>query len=253
MCHDHIPSCHGGKMILEKETYEKFGYYPGDLKPKSNKKIIAACANCGKIRELRKNSCSDFCRSCTRKGEKNPLYGKQHSKEAKRRMSDAHKDKYPSKETRKRMSDARTGEKNYNFGKHHSEGTRKKMREARKHQRHLTHHTKPELIFEEICKKHSLPFKYTGNGSLWIGKKGEKQLNPDFAEANGKKICVEIMGAYWHSRLLNRNLREDALLPYREKHYKKYKWIPVFIWDTDLLRKDTELFILNEIQKCGAL
>lgn len=105
------------------------------------------------------------------------------------------------------------------------------------------HHTKPELIFEGICKKNNLDFHYVGDGQLWIGKR--KKLNPDFIEANGKKICVEIMGAYWHSPLLNRNLRETALQSYREKHYKKYKWIPAFIWDTDLLREDAEQFVLN--------
>ena len=108
-----------------------------------------------------------------------------------------------------------------------------------------THHTKPELIFEQICKKNNLDFHYVGDGQLWIGK--GKVLNPDFIEANGKKICIEIMGAYWHSPLLNKNLHENALQPYREKHYRKYKWIPVFIWDTDLLRKDAEQFILNKL------
>lgn len=53
--------------------------------------------------------------------------------------------------------------------------------------------------------------------------------------------------------MLNKNLREDALLPYRKKHYKKYKWVPIFIWDTDLLRKDAEQFVLNELRKNGVL
>ena len=114
---------------------------------------------------------------------------------------------------------------------------------ARKASKHFSKPTKPELIFEQICKNNNLDFHYVGDGQLWIGK--DKILNPDFIEANGKKICVEIMGAYWHSPLLNRNLRENALLPYREKHYKKYKWQPIFIWDTDLIRKDAEEFVLN--------
>lgn len=111
--------------------------------------------------------------------------------------------------------------------------------------------TKPELIFEGICQKNNLDFHYVGDGQLWIGKR--KKLNPDFIEANGKKICIEIMGAYWHSRLLNQKLREDALMPYREKHYKKYKWMPIFIWDTDLLRKDAEQFVLSELKKEGVI
>ena len=120
---------------------------------------------------------------------------------------------------------------------------------ARKAQEIPKHHTKPELIFEQICKKNNLDFHYVGDGQLWIGK--DKVLNPDFIEANGKKICVEIMGAYWHSPLLNKNLRENALQSYRENHYKKYKWQPIFIWDTDLLRKDAESFVLNELSRAN--
>ena len=281
MRHDRIPTCHGGKgMILEKETYEKFGYYPGNLKPKSGKKILVACDDCGKIRELRKDHHSDFCRFCVKKGKKNPFYGKHHSENTKRKMSDARK-----------------GERNPRFGKHHREDAKQKIRgennprwnggkvkrickicgtifevdhyrikygfgkfcshsctiTATRRKGHLKPHpkkTRPEIIFETICKKYNIPFKYTGDGGIWIGEKGEKRLNPDFIETNGKKICIEIMGAWWHSPLLlNQNLREEALQSYREIHYKKYKWIPVFIWDTDLLRKDAEQFVLNEMKK----
>ena len=124
---------------------------------------------------------------------------------------------------------------------------------TRKARKIPNHHTQPELMFEAICKSNNLPFHYVGDGQVWIGKKGKKQLNPDFIEVNGKKICIEIMGRYWHSPLLNKNLREDALQAYREKHYRKYKWIPVFIWDTDLLRKDAEIFVLNELKRKGVI
>ena len=111
--------------------------------------------------------------------------------------------------------------------------------------------TKPERIFQEICNRNNLSFRYVGDGELWIGK--DKKLNPDFVECNGKKIVIEIFGRYWHSPLLNRNLREDAGLEYRRKHYKRFKWKPVFIWDTDLLRKDGEQFVLNELKKEGVI
>ena len=118
---------------------------------------------------------------------------------------------------------------------------------SRKHRKIRTSHTKPELIFEEICKNNNLDFHFVGDGSLWIGK--DKKLNPDFIEANGKKICVEIMGDYWHSPLLNPKLPEYAVLSYRKNHYKKYKWQPIFIWESDLKRKDAEQFVLNIIPK----
>lgn len=111
------------------------------------------------------------------------------------------------------------------------------------------HHTEPELIFEGICKKYNLPFHYVGDGQLWIGE--EKVLNPDFTEVNGKKICVEVFGDYWHSPLLNPELRENALLGFRKNHFRKYGWTSIFIWERDLKRKDAEKFVLIELKKFG--
>ena len=57
-------------------------------------------------------------------GEKNPMYGKKHSEEVKRKQSYAKKGKKMSAETRKRMSESRKGHLV-------SEETRKKMSEAK--------------------------------------------------------------------------------------------------------------------------
>lgn len=111
--------------------------------------------------------------------------------------------------------------------------------------------TQPELIFKDICEKNDLPFHYTGDGQLWIGKK--KKLNPDFIEANGKKICIEIFGDYWHSPLLNKKIPESGTLTYRKAHYRRFKWTPVFIWESDLRRKDAEQFVLTILQKGGVM
>lgn len=61
-------------MILEKETYEEFGYSPLDLKPQSNKKIVAVCDNCGEVRVSKKQSYRSLCLGCSRKGEKSPVW-----------------------------------------------------------------------------------------------------------------------------------------------------------------------------------
>lgn len=210
-------------------------------------------------------------KSETYKGNKGML-GKYHSEETKKKMRDAHKGKkhlispggkrkirkankgkHPNETTRAKLRKASEGKNNFMFGKHHSEESKQKMGKARKHRRFPTHHTKPELIFEKICKKYGLPFRYTGDGSLWIGKKGEKQLNPDFTECNGKKIVVEIFGDYWHSPLFNRNMKEQGTLAYRKKHYKRFKWTPIFIWESDLMRGDVDAFVLMELKKKGVL
>jgi len=124
---------------------------------------------------------------------------------------------------------------------------KQKIRTARQHQHFPKHHTKPELIFEEICRRNSLPYKYTGDGSFWIGR--NPAVNPDFVECNGKKIAVEIFGDYWHSPLLNPHLKEDRTLPYRKNALKRYGWKLIVFWESDLKRGDTEEFVLNRLEK----
>ena len=215
-------------MILEKETYEKFGYYPNDLKPKSHKKVITKCDECGILRIASKARCGKFCHSCSKKGNKNPMW---RGGKIKRNclICGVEFETVPSKIKK-------------GHGKYCSPSCRHQI------QKFPTHHTKPELIFEKICEKHNLPFKYTGDGSFWIGKKGKKRLNPDFIECNSKKIIIEIFGDYWHSPLLNPKLSQSANLSYRKKHYKKYGWKLIVFWETDLLREDVEDFILSQLK-----
>lgn len=94
-------------MILEEETFKKFGYYPNDLKQKSNKRVLAICDGCGKIRMLRKEDYRDLCMSC------------------------AHEALYTNPEERKKQREAHLGEKNHMFGKHRSEKVKQKLREKR--------------------------------------------------------------------------------------------------------------------------
>lgn len=131
-------------------------------------------------------------------------------------------------------------------GERISEETRRRMREARKHVNIPTHHTKPELIFAAICNKYNLPFKYTGDGTFWI-----HNINPDFVEVNGKKIAVEIFGDYWHSPLLKRNMRYNQTYEGRKKILKRYGWKLIVLWESDLLRKDAEAFVLLELENYG--
>lgn len=54
-------------MILEEETYKKFGYYPHTLKPQSHKLILAKCDGCDIIRETSKHDYRNFCKLCALK------------------------------------------------------------------------------------------------------------------------------------------------------------------------------------------
>lgn len=115
----------------------------------------------------------------------------------------------------------------------------------RKAQKIPTHHTKPELIFEQICKNNNLPFKYTGDGSFWIGK--NPSINPDFVDCNGKKIAIEIFGDYWHSPLLRKNIPYNQTYRGRNEILREYGWELVIFWESDLKRIDAEQFILNKL------
>ena len=57
-------------VILEKETFEKFGYYPRDLKPESHKKVLAACDDCGKLKITSKHEYHALCIYCKNKGKR---------------------------------------------------------------------------------------------------------------------------------------------------------------------------------------
>jgi hypothetical protein len=57
-------------MIQEQETFDKYEYYPSDLKPRSGKPILAACDDCRKVRETTKHDYRALCSSCVKKCRK---------------------------------------------------------------------------------------------------------------------------------------------------------------------------------------
>ena len=123
-----------------------------------------------------------------------------------------------------------------------------RLKKARKSRKKPAHQTKPELVFEEMCKKNNLPFKYTGDGSFWIGKK--PSVNPDFIEANGKKIVVEIFGDYWHSPLRRYcKIRHSQTYGGKKKILKRYGWKLIIFWEIDILREDAEQFVLKKLKR----
>ena len=270
-------------MILEKKTFNKWGYCPSDLKPKSNKRILARCDNCGIVRETSKNHYRNFCHKCsvrtdaekpylkpkvirvcqecgkefkiissrfkkgggvfcskkckglsqskTKRGENSPGWK---GGPVKRKCEECGKTFYVPR------SEIRKG--NGKFCSHSCGG-----RVSRRKCAFPSHHTKPELIFEEICKNNNLPFYSVADSKLWIGKK--PSLNPDFTESNGKKIAIFINGDYWHSPLLKYNIRDSQRADVQVKICKRHKWAPIVIWESDLLRKDAEAFVLTTLKK----
>lgn len=69
--------------------------------------------NLGTLSEEHKRKLSE-----SKKGDKNPMFGKKHSEETRRKMSESNKGKHSvSEELRKKLSEANRGERNHNFRK----------------------------------------------------------------------------------------------------------------------------------------
>ena len=95
----------------------------------------------------------------------------------------------------------------------------------------LSQPTKPERIFMDIIKRDNLPFKYVGNGKLWIGK-----LNPDFVATDGSKRLVEVFGCYWHGcwRCFPGSKSKGIPLNQRLTTFKKHGYTTKIVWEHEL-------------------
>lgn len=66
------------------------------------------------------------------KGNKNPFYGKKHSEESKKKISESLKNRIISDITKRKLSESNSGNKNPFYGKKHTEESKKKMSESSK-------------------------------------------------------------------------------------------------------------------------
>lgn len=104
-------------MIKEGWTLIVFRYTSDDLAPQSHKPVIAACDECGVIREVMKGKYRDMCPKCAHR-----------TSEFRTTLSEVAKNRPPiSEETREKLSAASTGEKNPMYGKHHTAESKKKV------------------------------------------------------------------------------------------------------------------------------
>ena len=244
-------------MILGAATKEAFGYYPGELAPKSHKPILATCDNCGKTRIVKKNGYRCFCNSCAQKG-------KRLSEEHQAKISATLMGKYIGKLN---PMFGRTGEKNPNYKggkiKHLCKQCGKEFyvnRNLIKHGRGIycsvkcwaraqVHKkrplmTAPETVFKKVCADNNLPFIFVGDGSLWLGN-----ANPDFIHKT-KKIVVEVFGDYFHGQWLGfKNLKYKNTVKGRREQLKAEGYKAIFIWESDLMREDADKFVLRLMRK----
>lgn len=86
---------------------------------------------------------------------------------------------------------------------------------------------KSEVALAKIIERNRLPYRYTGDGSVWIGGR-----NPDFINVNGKKQLIELFGEHWHPIF---DVAEKVNL------YKEYGFDCLIIWEEEL--KDEEKLV----------
>lgn len=96
-------------------------------------------------------------------GENNPMYGRHHTEESRKKIAVASTGRLHSEEELKKMSEALKGQKNPMYGKHHTEEELKKMSES--HQKEKNPASK-----KVICKETGQVFCCIVEAKEWLGK-----------------------------------------------------------------------------------
>lgn len=166
-------------------------------------------------------------------GENNPFFGKHHSGEMKLVQSEMRKKQYE-------------GEGNPFFGKRHTKQTKEKI-SVKAINRWKTDKEFTERVYKSLCVKpnraemqlsnildeiHPGEWKYTGDFSLIMNGKC-----PDFVNANGKKLIIELFGERWHEG----ETQED-----RAKYFSPLGYRTLVIWCKELSDKDA---LINKIER----
>lgn len=212
-------------MILEEETFSEFGYLPSELKPKSNKKILAACDDCGKVRLTPKNGYRPLCGSCVQKGEKSGFFGKHHTEEAKEKNREASKKQWRDPDFIKKMMTARNKTPN-----------------------------KDELFVDLTLQKHRpKSWKFNGNFEAGVSIGG---LIPDFVNVNGEKVVIEVFGEPFHDpvlarKVLKRNIRWTVTEFGRKAVFAQLGYKCIVLWSRDLRTANAEQFVLKTLEREG--
>jgi len=85
-----------------------------------------------------------------------------------------------------------------------------------------------ESMLANLINTTELPFKYVGDGEVWLGNR-----NPDFININGHKQVIELFGDYWHPKT---DVKD------RINHYKEYGFTTLIIWEHELYSSPSNVF-----------
>ncbi len=178
--------------------------------------------------------------SMAKKGEKNPFYGKHHTKETIQRDRVAHIGKHVRTEIKKGEHRSPVTEftservkaqwQAPGFRAMRSTAT-KQLWQNPEHAQKVFRNASPnkaELKLEDILNRY-FPgqWKFVGNKGVKLG-----ELYPDFLNVNGKKQVIELFGAHWHD-VFDIAKKRDS--------YRKYGFDVAIVWEDEL--KDEERLI----------
>lgn len=233
-------------MLLPKETYEKFGYYPADLAKASHKRILYKCDYCYSINESsngkyneRKNKTKDSCKTCKTKKSHETI-----NKDPKKKLAiiEKRKDsnilKYGNTCPANNIGIQQKIQENnlIKYGHKHSiasTGIQEKIKKSIHEKYGVTNVFQLKEIREKSTQ--TMIEKYGKPHSIKFGNKEKEILNeinqkfgvtfaPDHSLISPKhldgydsthKIAIEFCGLYWHN--------EDSPEP-RNKYYHANKY-----------------------------
>jgi len=157
------------------------------------------------------------------KGQKNPMYGKTHSSEARKKISESSKRTWNNPKHRIKMSMII------------SKGVRKKWKDTKyqKLQKIAKNASpnKPETTLINLLNE-VLPgkYKFVGDGSFYPKGCG---LNPDFMNIKGKKKLIEHFGDWWHGEKIQKKSKKYHERE-RIKHFRNFGYETLVIWEYEL-------------------
>lgn len=156
-------------------------------------------------------------------GENNYWYGKHLPEEVKKKISESHKGKTLSEEHRKKLSEAFKGENHPMYGKHHTEESRRKNSEAHKGENHPNY---GKHLPEETRKK--------------IGEANRGENNPNSIPVAQLTLDNELVNVYSSAGEAKRSGFDkghvNSCCRGKTKTHKGYKWM--YLSDYEAMKKE---------------
>lgn len=148
-------------------------------------------------------------------GPNNPFYGKKHSEETRKKIS----------EHAKNLGRFKKLNNDPEFQKKRFKGLIKRP-------------NKPEMLLNRLLQEmYPGEYKYVGDGSLII-----ERLSPDFVNVNGKKKIIELFGEqYHHPDYAVRELKYRATEDGRKEIFGRFGYDTLIVWAKELYHNEEEL------------